>query len=176
MRTSSGTPIKFISGKTNLVLSFRKNLYKCCHNLPDFQSQEKSWRGLVIDCNLSIALHIIRMKLGMLIHTFLPIFSFNEDMGFFCSLRRYALPLIMQAGKYLGKRLLTSSRNIVEAVSQEKSFRHPASDQIHLSGGEIIAEILRKLRVVGGVKRKKSMRSHQTKLKKPSPTDIFSDL
>ncbi|GBM56905.1 hypothetical protein AVEN_227394-1 [Araneus ventricosus] len=90
--------------------------------------------------------------------------------------RGYALPLMMQAGKYLGKRLLTSGRNIVDDVSQEKSFRHAARDQIHQSRLEITADILRKLRGGGGVKRKRSMRSYQTKRKKLSPTDVFSNL
>ncbi|GBO15549.1 hypothetical protein AVEN_196088-1 [Araneus ventricosus] len=103
-------------------------------------------------------------------------FPIQRGYGFFSSLRRYALPLMMQAGKYLGKRLLTSGRNIVEDVSQGKSFRHAARDQIRQSGREITADILHKLRGGGGVKRKKSMRSRQTKRQKLSPTDVFSDL
>ncbi|GBN99064.1 hypothetical protein AVEN_185587-1 [Araneus ventricosus] len=103
-------------------------------------------------------------------------FPIQRGYGFFSSLRRYALPLMMQAGKYLGKRLLTSGRNIVEDVSQGKSFRHAARDQIRQSGREITADELRKLRGGGGVKRKKSMRSRQTKRQKLSPTDVFSDL
>ncbi|GFX27001.1 uncharacterized protein TNCV_803011 [Trichonephila clavipes] len=93
------------------------------------------------------------------------------------SLRRYALPLMMQAGKYLRKRLLESGQNIVEDVSRGKSFRHAARDQIHQSGREIKADIIRKLQGGGGgVKRKKSQRSRQTKRKKRNPTDVFSDL
>ncbi|GBN27052.1 hypothetical protein AVEN_9054-1 [Araneus ventricosus] len=60
-------------------------------------------------------------------------FPIQRGYGFFSSLLRYALPLMMQAGKYLGKRLLTSGRNIVEDVSQGKSFRHAARDQIRQS-------------------------------------------
>ncbi|GBM17036.1 hypothetical protein AVEN_133305-1 [Araneus ventricosus] len=103
-------------------------------------------------------------------------FPIQRGYGFFSSLRRYALPLMMQAGKYLGKRLLTSDRNIVEDVSQGKSFRHAARDQIRQSGREITADILHNLRGGGGVKRKKSKQSHQTKRKKLSRTDVFSDL
>ncbi|GBM39909.1 hypothetical protein AVEN_250229-1 [Araneus ventricosus] len=81
-------------------------------------------------------------------------FPIQRGYGFFSRLRRYALPLMMQAGKYLGKCLLTSGRNIVEDVPQGKSFRHAARDQIHQSGREITAHILRKLRGRGGLKGK----------------------
>ncbi|GBM57726.1 hypothetical protein AVEN_222565-1 [Araneus ventricosus] len=103
-------------------------------------------------------------------------FPIQRRYGFFSSLHRYALPLMMQAGKYLGKRLLASGQNTVEDVSRGKSFRHAARDQIRQSGREIKADILRKLQLGGGVKRKKSKRSRQTKRKKLNPTDVFSDL
>ncbi|GFY04091.1 uncharacterized protein TNCV_1198691 [Trichonephila clavipes] len=104
-------------------------------------------------------------------------FPIQRGCGIFSSLRRYALPLMMQAGKYLGKRLLASGQNIVEDVSRGKSFRHAARDQIRQSGREIKEDIIRKLHGGGGgVKRKKPQRSHQTKRKKRNPTDAFSDL
>ncbi|GFW36090.1 uncharacterized protein TNCV_4929531 [Trichonephila clavipes] len=62
---------------------------------------------------------------------------------------------MIQAGKYLGKRLLTSGRNIVEEVSQGKSFRNAARDQLRQSGREITTDILRKLK--GGGIRKESI-------------------
>ncbi|GFU79671.1 uncharacterized protein TNCV_4036781, partial [Trichonephila clavipes] len=68
------------------------------------------------------------------------------------NLRRYAFPLMIQAGKYLGKRLLTSGRNIVEEVSQGKSFRNAARDQLRQSGREITTDILRKLKG-GGIRK-----------------------
>ncbi|GFX69358.1 uncharacterized protein TNCV_3866361 [Trichonephila clavipes] len=104
-------------------------------------------------------------------------FPIQRGYGFFSSLRRYALPLMMQAGKYLGKRLLESGQNIVEDVSRGKSFCHAARDQIRQSGREIKADIISKLQGGGeGVKKKKSQRSRQTKRKKRKPTYIFSDL
>ncbi|GFT65433.1 uncharacterized protein TNCV_1902071 [Trichonephila clavipes] len=82
-------------------------------------------------------------------------FPIQRGYGIFSSLRRYALPLMMQAGKYLGKHLLESGQNIVEDVSRGKSFRHAARDQIRQSGREIKADIIRKLQGGGGgVKRK----------------------
>ncbi|GFV91481.1 uncharacterized protein TNCV_2384411 [Trichonephila clavipes] len=85
-------------------------------------------------------------------------------MVFFRSLLRYALPLMMQAGKYLGKRLLESGQNIVENVSRGKSFRHAARDQVRQSGREIKADIIRKLQGGGGVKRKiRALSSNEAK-------------
>ncbi|GFX08714.1 uncharacterized protein TNCV_62411 [Trichonephila clavipes] len=104
-------------------------------------------------------------------------FSHSKRIWFFRSLRRYALPLMMQAGKYLGKRLLEPGQNIVEDVSRGKSFRHAARDQIRQSGREIKADIIRELQGGGGeVKRKKFQRFRQTKRKKRNPTDVLSDL
>ncbi|GIY60849.1 hypothetical protein CDAR_194091 [Caerostris darwini] len=81
----------------------------------------------------------------MVIHTFHQV-SYSTRIWFFSNLRRYALPLMIQAGKYLGKRLLTSGRNIVEDVSQGKSLRDAAKDQFFQSRREITTDILRKLR------------------------------
>ncbi|GFQ75430.1 uncharacterized protein TNCT_104711 [Trichonephila clavata] len=97
-------------------------------------------------------------------------------MVFFSNLRRYALPLMIQAGKYLGKRLLTSGRNIVEEVSQGKSFRNAARDQLRQSGREITTDILRKLKGGGirkGIKRKKPERKKHSKRRKLNSTNIF---
>ncbi|GFX53923.1 uncharacterized protein TNCV_1154541 [Trichonephila clavipes] len=102
IRTSSGTPLKFISGNGD----------------PYFSSD----------------------------------FPIQRGYGFFSNLRRYTFPLMIQAGKYLGKRLLTSGRNIVEEVSQGKSFRNAARDQLRQSGREITTDILRKLKG-GGIRK-----------------------
>ncbi|GBN86001.1 hypothetical protein AVEN_22952-1, partial [Araneus ventricosus] len=106
-------------------------------------------------------------------------FSIERGYGFFSNLRRYALALVIQAGKYLGKRLLTSGRNIVEDTSQRKLFRDAARDQMHQSGREITTDILRKLRGERdrkAVKMKISMRQQQTKRRKLSLPDVFSTL
>ncbi|GFW02716.1 uncharacterized protein TNCV_5027981 [Trichonephila clavipes] len=73
---------------------------------------------------------------------------------------------MIQEGKYLGKRLLTSGRNIVEEVSQGKSFCNAARDQLRQSGREITTDILRKLKGGGirkGIKRKKPERESNTR-------------
>ncbi|GBM03060.1 hypothetical protein AVEN_14568-1 [Araneus ventricosus] len=131
MRTSSRTPIKFISE----ILSKRGHRLQ-----PD-------------DC---IAYY--QNQIGNADPYVSSNFTIQRGYAFFSNLRRYSLHLMMQAGKYLGKRFLTSSRNIVEDVSQGKLFRDAAIGQMRQSGREITTNILRKLR--GGatpkaVKRKK---------------------
>ncbi|GFT20339.1 uncharacterized protein TNCV_1009381 [Trichonephila clavipes] len=106
-------------------------------------------------------------------------FPIQRGYGFFSNLRRYAFPLMIQAGKYLGKRLLTSGHNIVEEVSQGKSFRNATRDQLRQSGREITTDILRKLKGGGirkGIKRKKPERKQHSKRRKLNSTDIFSTL
>lgn len=117
-----------------------------------------------------------QQQIGNGIPYFSSDFPIQRGYGFFSSLRRYALPMMIQAGKYLGKRLLASGQNIAEDVSRGKSFRHAARDQIRQSGREIKADILRKLQGGGGIKRKNSKQTRQTKRKKRNPTDVFSDL
>ncbi|GFT36540.1 uncharacterized protein NPIL_52111 [Nephila pilipes] len=79
-----------------------------------------------------------------------PYFSSNytilRGFGFFSNLRRYAMPLMIRAGKYFVKRLLTSNHRVVEDVSEGKSFRDVVRYQIRQSGREITTDILRKLR------------------------------
>ncbi|GFQ66137.1 uncharacterized protein TNCT_53801 [Trichonephila clavata] len=65
---------------------------------------------------------------------------------------------MIQVGKYLGKRLLTSGRNIVEEVSQGKSFRNAERDQLRQSGREITTDILRKLKG-GGIRKEASQKN-----------------
>ncbi|GFW03037.1 uncharacterized protein TNCV_156571 [Trichonephila clavipes] len=66
-------------------------------------------------------------------------------------------PLELRAGK----RLLTSGRNIVEEVSQGKSFRNAARDQLRQSGREITTDILRKLKG-GGIRKVASISDSNT--------------
>ncbi|GBM52359.1 hypothetical protein AVEN_160087-1 [Araneus ventricosus] len=135
----------------------------------------KGWESFVKRTAPGFVMHQNRqVRLTVIVRMRLFVYAWVVKFG--NSLRRYALPLMMQAGKYLGKPLLTSGRNIIEDVSQGKSFLHAARDQIRQSGREITADVLRKLRGGGGVKRKKSMRSRQKKRQKLSPRNVFSDL
>ncbi|GBM97297.1 hypothetical protein AVEN_27065-1 [Araneus ventricosus] len=101
-------------------------------------------------------------------------FPIQLGYGFFSNLSRYALPLMVQAGKYLCKRVLTSGRNIVEDASGRKSFHDAERKQFRQSRREITTHNLKKLRGGGAlktVKKKKSTRKQQTKRRKFSSQD-----
>ncbi|GFT03748.1 uncharacterized protein TNCV_411401 [Trichonephila clavipes] len=63
------------------------------------------------------------------------------------------MPIMIKAGKYLGKHLLSTGQNVLEDMSQGKSFKAASKYQLRQVGEEIKKDILRKLK--GGVKRKK---------------------
>ncbi|GFV74356.1 hypothetical protein TNCV_5127991 [Trichonephila clavipes] len=65
----------------------------------------------------------------------------------------YAKPIMIKAGKYLGKHLLSTGQNVLEDMSQGKSFKEASKCQLWQVGEEIKKDILRKLKGGGGVKR-----------------------
>lgn len=101
-------------------------------------------------------------------------YPIQRGFGFFGNLRRYVIPLMLKAGKYLGKKLLSSGQGIIEDVSQGKSFRDAARDRLHESGRNIKEDILQKLQSGRGVKRLKSTPKNQFKRRKRCTKDIFS--
>ncbi|GFY01413.1 uncharacterized protein TNCV_850211 [Trichonephila clavipes] len=92
-------------------------------------------------------------------------YPIQRGYGLFSYLRRYAMPIMMKAGKYLGKHLLSTGQNVLEDMSQGKSFKEASKYQLRQVGEEIKKDILRKLKGGGGVKRKKQSSRRQTKRK-----------
>ncbi|GFX40263.1 uncharacterized protein TNCV_4318961 [Trichonephila clavipes] len=86
------------------------------------------------------------------------------------------MPIMMKAGKYLGKHLLSTGQNVLEDMSQGKSFKEASKYQLRQVGEEIKKDILHKLKGVGGVKRKKQSSRRQTKRKKSCEKDVSTDL
>ncbi|GFT35732.1 uncharacterized protein TNCV_2944111 [Trichonephila clavipes] len=78
----------------------------------------------------------------------------QRDYGLLSNLRRYATPIMMKAGKYLGKHLLSTGQNVLEDMSYGKSFKETSKYQLRHIVEEIKKDILRKLKGGGGVKRK----------------------
>ncbi|GFT87405.1 uncharacterized protein TNCV_2503801 [Trichonephila clavipes] len=136
IRTSSGTPLNSYQLKT--IMAMRGRILQPEHCIEYYRNQ-----------------------IGNGDPYFSSDFPIQRGYGFFSNLRRYAFPLMIQAGKYLGKRLLTSGRNIVEEVSQGKSFRNAARDQLRQSGREITTDILRKLKG-GGIRKVASISDSNT--------------
>ncbi|GFX47848.1 hypothetical protein TNCV_5002691 [Trichonephila clavipes] len=72
------------------------------------------------------------------------------------------MPIMMKAGKYLGKHLPSTDQNVLKDMSQGKSFKEASKYQLRQVGEEIKKDILRKLKGGGGVKRKKQSSWRQT--------------
>ncbi|GFW65197.1 uncharacterized protein TNCV_394631 [Trichonephila clavipes] len=73
-------------------------------------------------------------------------YPIQRGYGLFSNLKRYAMPIMIKAGKYLGKHLLTTGQNVLEDMSRGKSFREASRNQFRQAGNEIKQDILRKLR------------------------------
>ncbi|GFY78452.1 uncharacterized protein TNIN_91661 [Trichonephila inaurata madagascariensis] len=82
-------------------------------------------------------------------------YPIQRGYGIFSNLRRYAMPIMIKAGIYLEKHLLSTDQNVLEYMSQGKSFKEASKYQLRQVGEEIKKDILRKLKGRGGVKRKK---------------------
>ncbi|GFX70232.1 uncharacterized protein TNCV_4616691 [Trichonephila clavipes] len=78
-------------------------------------------------------------------------YPIQRGYGLFSNLKRYAMPIMIKAGKYLGKHLLTTGQNVLEDMSRGKSFREASRNQFRQAGNEIKQDILRKLRGGGGL-------------------------
>lgn len=103
-------------------------------------------------------------------------YPIQRGYGLFSNLKRYAMPIMIKAGKYFGKHLLTTGRNVLEDMSRGKSFRESSREQFRQAGKEIQQDIIRKLKGGGGIKRKKQTRKRQTKRKKSCAKDVFTNL
>ncbi|GFU04881.1 uncharacterized protein TNCV_1290071 [Trichonephila clavipes] len=175
--TSSGPPIKFISGKKTLSCRFEGQLHKTTYKeflllYSKLSAMEK--RGQRLDPNDCIG-YYCKQQIGSGSY-FASNYPIQRGYGLFSNLRRYAMPIMMKAGKYLGKHLLSTGQNVLEDMSQGKSFKEASKYQLRQVGEEIKKDILRKLKGGGDVKRKKQSSRRQTKRKKSCEKDVFTDL
>ncbi|GFQ69350.1 uncharacterized protein TNCT_496561 [Trichonephila clavata] len=91
-------------------------------------------------------------------------YPIQRGYGLFSNLRIYAMPIMIKPGKYFRKHLLSTGQNVLEDMSQGKSFKEASKYQLRQVGEEIKKDILHKLKGGGGVKRKKqSSRRDQEK-------------
>lgn len=100
--------------------------------------------------------------------------AIQRGYGFLGNLGRIAIPILMKAGKYFGKHLMSTGRKVIQDVSQGKSLRDASHERIRETGKEIKHDILRKLKG-GGVsnKRKRNAKKTQSKRQKQSVKDVF---
>lgn len=100
----------------------------------------------------------------------------QRGYGFFGDLRRYVTPLAIKAGRYLGKQLFQTGRNVMTDVAGGSSFRDSAQNRLRETSKKIKDDVFRKLQHgSGGIKRKRQTKNRQMKTKRCKKTrkDIF---
>lgn len=105
----------------------------------------------------------------------------QRGYGFFGDLRRYVTPLIFRAGRYLGKQLLETGKNVITDVTSGKSFKNSARARMGETSKKIKQDIFNKIQHgQGSIKRRGKRKKCQLK---PTPlkvkrckiqSDIFS--
>lgn len=103
--------------------------------------------------------------------------AIQRGYGFLGNFGRIAIPILMKAGKYLGKHLMSTGRKVIQDVSQGKSLGDASRERIRESGKVIKHDILRKLKGGGaGNKRKRNVKKTQSKKQKRCVKDVFESV
>lgn len=107
----------------------------------------------------------------------------QRGYGIFKDLTRFITPLALRAGRYLGKHLLQTGRNVITDVASGSSLKNSARNRIHETTRNIKDDIFQKFQEGRGAikrKRKKKIRHTRVKRRKVSKrrtairdTDIF---
>lgn len=100
----------------------------------------------------------------------------QRGYGFFGDLRRYISPLVIKAGRYLGKQLFQTGKNVISDVSSGTSIGDSSRNRIRETSNKIKNDIFQKLQQGQGIKRKRKRNTRQSKTKrcKKAQSDIFS--
>lgn len=100
----------------------------------------------------------------------------QRGAGFFQDLTRYVSPILLRAGKYLGRQFLQTGKNVVTDVASGSSFRDATQNRLRETSRKIKDDFFQKFQSGKGIKRKRNNRKTQTKAKrsKRSHKDIFS--
>lgn len=101
----------------------------------------------------------------------------QRGYGLFQDVSRYLSPIIMRAGKYLGKHLLKTGSNVISDVASGQSFKTSTQKRLKETGKAIRDEWLQKLQRGAGIKRKKPVRNTHLQNKRHKSNligDIFT--
>lgn len=102
----------------------------------------------------------------------------QRGYGFFSDIRRFITPLALKAGRYLGKQLFQTGKNVIGDISSGASLRDSARNRLRETSKKIKDDVFQKLQQQGtGIKRKRPKKKRQTsakRCKKTTHKDIFS--
>lgn len=112
-------------------------------------------------------------------HPYYQGITYQRGYGFFGDLRRYITPIAIKAGKYLGKQLFRTGRDVINDVSEGHAFKDSAKTRIRETSKRMKNDFFEKLQSGRGIKRKRNAKrpqsSKKTKRRKcTAPKDIFS--
>lgn len=100
----------------------------------------------------------------------------QRGYGIFKDLSRFITPLALRAGRYLGKHLLQTGKNVISDLASGSSIKRSARNRIQETTKKIKNDIFQKLQHGEGIKRKRRKKSNQsrTKRRKTDHSDIFT--
>lgn len=79
----------------------------------------------------------------------------QRGYGIFKDISRFVTPLALRAGRYLGKHLLQTGKNVVSDVASGSSLKRAARDRFRETAKRIKSDIFEKLQQGEGIKRKR---------------------
>lgn len=96
--------------------------------------------------------------------------------GYFRDIGRRISPYLFKAGRYLGRQLFQTGKNVITDVASGSSFRDSARNRLRETSKKIKNDIFEKLQHGKGIKRKRVKKQNQSKVKRCKTTynDIFS--
>lgn len=96
--------------------------------------------------------------------------------GYFRDIGRRISPYLFKAGRYLGKQLFQTGKNVITDVASGSSFRDSERNRFRETSKKIKNDIFEKLQQGKGIKRKRCRKQNQTKARRSKTTysDIFT--
>lgn len=100
----------------------------------------------------------------------------QRGIGFFNDLTRFVSPILLRAGKYLGRQLLQTGKNVITDVASGSSIRSSTQNRLRETSRKRKNDFFQKLQHGKGIKRKRNTKKTQLKAKSSKITrkDIFS--
>ncbi|GBM53874.1 hypothetical protein AVEN_64805-1 [Araneus ventricosus] len=91
---------------------------------------------------------------------------YQRGYGFFGDLKRYITPLLFRAGKYLGKQMLETGKNVFNDYTSGNSLKDSMRTRLRQTSKQIKDDFFQKLQQGRGIKRRANRKQKQMKVKR----------
>lgn len=100
----------------------------------------------------------------------------QRGYGYFRDIGRKISPYLFKAGRYLGRQLLQTGKNIITDMSSGTPFHESARSRLRETSKKIKGDIFEKLQQGRGIKRKRGRKPNHSKVKRCKTVykDIFA--